>query len=80
MIRTTKVPFLESRASGPVLVMTAAVMAIGLALPFTSVGTYLGLQALPGAFLAWLAAVLVGYAVLTQLIKAYYIKRFSTWL
>ena len=80
MIRTTKVPFLESRASGPVLVMTAAVMAIGLALPFTSVGTYLGLQALPGVFLAWLAAVLVGYAVLTQLVKAYYIKRFSTWL
>ena len=80
MIRTTKLPFIESRAAGPVLAMTGLVMAVGLALPFTPVGAYLGMQALPGAFMGWLAAVLVGYAVLTQLIKRVYIRRFSTWL
>ncbi len=80
MIRTTKVPFLESRAAWPVLAMTGLVMAVGLALPFTPAGAYLGMQPLPGAFMGWLAAVLLGYAVLTQLIKRVYINRFASWL
>ncbi len=80
MIRTTKVPFIESRAAWPVLAMTGVVMAVGLVLPFTPAGAYLGMQPLPGVFMGWLVALLLGYAVLTQLIKRVYIHRLATWL
>ena len=80
MIRTTRVPFIESRAAWPVLAMTGLVMAVGLVLPFTPAGAYLGMQALPGAFMGWLVALLLGYAVLTQVIKRVYIHRFASWL
>ncbi|MBI3791736.1 MAG: magnesium-translocating P-type ATPase [Gemmatimonadetes bacterium] len=80
MIRTTRVPFLQSRATWPVLGMTGLVIVIGLAVPFTPVGTYLGLVPLPGAYVGWLGVVLLGYALLTQLVKRIYIARFATWL
>lgn len=47
MIRTEKVPFIQSRASKPVIIMTIIIMIVGIAIPFTSLGTYLGFVPLP---------------------------------
>ncbi|MFB7570744.1 magnesium-translocating P-type ATPase [Streptomyces sp. NPDC056165] len=80
MIRTRKIPFIQSRASVPVMVMTAAVMAFGIALPFTPLGASIGLQPLPAVYFPWLIGTLLAYCVLTQLVKTWFIRRFNSWL
>lgn len=80
MIRTRKVPFFQSRATWPVMGLTFLVMAIGIAIPFTSFGASTGLEPLPLAYFPWLAVILVSYCVLTQFVKNWYIRRFSKWL
>nr|WP_218653011.1 magnesium-translocating P-type ATPase [Paenibacillus sp. 79R4] len=80
MIRTHKIPFIQSRASRPVLLLTGAVMLAGIYLPFSPFGNSLGLQALPLVYFGWLAAILLGYCLLTQIIKGWYIRRFGEWL
>ncbi|HEY7233061.1 MAG TPA: magnesium-translocating P-type ATPase [Gemmatimonadaceae bacterium] len=80
MIRTAKIPFLQSRAAWPVLLLTAAIMACGLLLPFIPLGAKLKLQPLPGSYFAWLAVILFSYSILTQLVKVWYLRRFGSWL
>jgi Mg2+-importing ATPase len=69
IIRTNKVPFLQSRASWPVIVTTAVVMMAGAYLPMSPIGGYLGFAPLPGLYWPLLMATLMAYMVLTQLIK-----------
>ena len=80
MIRTRKIPFIQSRATWPVIGMTTLVMVIGIVIPFTSFGASIGLQALPLSYFPWLVGILLSYCVLTQLIKNWYIRKFSGWL
>ena len=80
MIRTRKIPFIQSRATWPVIGMTTLVMVIGIVIPFTSFGVSISLQALPLSYFPWLMGILLSYCVLTQLIKNWYIRKFSGWL
>lgn len=80
MIRTRKIPFLQSNASLPVLLLTFTVCAIGIIIPFTSFGASIGLVPLPWNYFPWLIVTLLGYCVVTQLVKQWYIKRFTRWL
>lgn len=80
MIRTRKIPFIQSRATWPVIGMTTLVMVIGIVIPFTSFGASIGLQALPLSYFPWLVGILLSYCVLTQLVKNWYVRRFSSWL
>lgn len=80
MIRTRKIPFIQSRATWPVIGMTTLVMVIGIVIPFTSFGASIGLQALPLSYFPWLVGILLSYCVLTQLVKNWYIRKFSGWL
>jgi Mg2+-importing ATPase len=80
MIRTQKIPFIQSLAAWPVLFVTAAIMAIGLITPFTPFGTSIGLRSLPTSYFPWLGATLVAYCFLTQIMKTWYIRRFRVWL
>jgi Mg2+-importing ATPase len=80
MIRTQHVPFIQSRASAPVILLTATIMAIGVFLPFSSLGAHLGLVPLPSAYVPWLIGILLCYCVLTQIVKRVYIRRFGQWL
>ena len=77
MIRTPKLPFIESRAAAPLLATSLLIMALGIYLPMGSMAAYFKLQALPLAYFAWLAALLGGYLGLTTLMKRYYIRRFG---
>ena len=77
MIRTPKIPFLESRSSWALMVMTIIIMAIGVWLPMGPLAGYFGLVPLPGAYWPLLVAILVGYAALTTFVKRYYIRRFG---
>jgi Mg2+-importing ATPase len=51
-----------------------------VAIPFTPLGTVVGLVPLPGSYFPWLAATLLGYCALTQGVKVWYIRRFGMWL
>jgi Mg2+-importing ATPase len=80
MIRTAKVPFIQSRAAWPVLAVTALTMVCGMILPYLPLGKNLGLQPLPASYFLWLVAILLSYSALTQVMKGWYIRRFGTWL
>ncbi|MCC3372275.1 magnesium-translocating P-type ATPase [Cohnella sp. REN36] len=80
MIRTQKIPFIQSTASLPVMLLTGAIMAFGITFPFTSFGESVGLQPLPLSYFPWLIATLLSYCVLTQTIKTWYIRKFKEWL
>jgi len=80
MIRTQKIPFVQSVAATPVLLLIGLVMALGIWLPFSPVAAASGLVRLPPIYFVWLAAILLGYCVLTQLVKTWYIRRFQSWL
>jgi Mg2+-importing ATPase len=80
LIRTARVPFLQSVAALPLVLLTVAIMAVGVAIPFTPLGATVGLAPLPGSYFPWLAATLLGYCVLTYGVKVWYIRRFGTWL
>ena len=80
MIRTRKIPFIQSCASWQVTGLTFLIMAIGIVIPFTPFGTSIGLSPLPMSYFPWLVGILLSYCVLTQVIKNWYIKRFVKWL
>lgn len=80
MIRTPKIPFIQSRASAPVLLLTGAIMTIGIIVPFTGFGASIGLQPLPMNYFPWLGATLLSYCLLTQIIKVAYIKKYNDFL
>lgn len=80
MIRTRKIPFIQSRASLLVMVTTFTIMIIGIIIPFTSLGASVGLMPLPWSYFPWLIGILLGYCFLTQFIKGLYVKRYHRWL
>jgi len=75
IIRTNRIPFLQSWASWPLLVMSAVIMIVGIALPSTPIGTYLGFTALPALYWPLLGLSVVGYVLLTQGVKMWLLKR-----
>lgn len=80
MIRTRKIPFIQSTASWPVITMTLVIICIGIVIPFSSLGESIGMTTMPFAYFPWLIGILLGYCTLTQLIKNWYVKRYNRWL
>lgn len=80
MIRTRKIPFIQSRATWPVMGLTCFIMAVGIVIPFTRFGASIGLMPLPLSYFPWLIGILLSYCALTQVVKVWYIKRFVRWL
>jgi len=78
MIRTEKIPFIQSRAAFALIIMTVFIIILGVIIPFTSIGHSLGMVDLPYAYFAWWAVILAAYALLTQLLKTVYIRIFKT--
>lgn len=77
MIRTRKIPFIQSFPGWPLLIMTALVMVLGVLLPMSSLAHYVKLQALPLNYFPWLLAILLGYAILTQSMKGIFARRYG---
>jgi Mg2+-importing ATPase len=80
MIRTRKVPFFQSWPCTPLLFSTALIMTIGVILPFTAIGSAIGLVRLPLAYFFWLAAILFSYCLAIQAVKIWYLKQFKAWI
>jgi Mg2+-importing ATPase len=80
MIRTSGIPFLQSRPSAPLLISTLVVAAAAIAVGFSSLAVGIDMSALPVSFAPWLAVILALYCVSAQLIKKIYIRRYGEWL
>jgi Mg2+-importing ATPase len=78
IIRTNRIPFLQSHASWPLLLTTVLVMLVGIWLPFSPLGPALGFTQLPPLYWPLLLATLLGYVLLTQMVKAWLLRR--DWL
>jgi len=77
LIRTPRLPFIESRAAWPLLGMALLVMCAGAFFPMGPLADYFKFQALPAGYFLWLFAILIGYAVLVTAMKRIYIQRFG---
>ncbi len=75
IIRTKRIPFLQSRASWPMIATTTAVIMLGMWLPFSPLGPSLGFTQLPALYWPLLAVTLFCYVLLTQGVKAWLIRR-----
>jgi len=80
MIRTRKIPFIQSWAAAPVVALTSIIMMIGIAIPFSPLAHILNMQALPLSYFPWLFGILISYCLLTQFIKNWFINKFHQWL
>lgn len=80
MIRTPKVPFIQSHASAPVTILTLGGILLATAIPFTGLGSVLGLAALPAVYFVILVAIIVCYMALATFMKKMYIRRYGELL
>ncbi|MBS1796479.1 MAG: magnesium-translocating P-type ATPase [Acidobacteria bacterium] len=80
MIRTEKIPFVQSTASLPLMLLTISIMLVGMYVPFSPFAQDLGMERLPPIYFAYLLATLFAYCCLTQLVKVFYIRKFGKWL
>jgi Mg2+-importing ATPase len=77
IIRTQRIPFIQSRASKSMLFTTLTIMAIGVWLPFSPLARFLGFIPLPPVFFLWLVGFLLAYSALTHTVKTWFYRRFG---
>ncbi|KAK9459897.1 uncharacterized protein V1516DRAFT_678319 [Lipomyces oligophaga] len=81
MIRTEKIPFIQRSPSWQLLAATLIVIAVGIIIPYTPLGTKVLLMLpVPGMFYPFLIVAIVGYFIATQVVKKLYIMRYKEWL
>lgn len=79
-IRTSKVPFVNSCASLPLMISTGLVTIATLLIGFTDIAVGFDMLKLPLQFIPWLILLLAGYFVCVQLIKRTYIGKYKKWM
>ncbi len=77
IIRTARIPFVQSRASTPLIVTTIVVCLFGAMIPGSFVGDTLGFRALPALYWPWVGAMLLCYVVLTHVVKTWFVRRWG---
>jgi Mg2+-importing ATPase len=75
VIRTNRIPFIQSRASLPLTITTLSIMALGVWLPYSPLASSLGLAHLPGLYWPILMVTLLCYVGLTQLTKVWLLRK-----
>ena len=77
VIRTKKIPFIQSRASWPLIITSVIIVTVGAWLTISPLAGTLGFVTLPPSFWLYLAGLMVGYVVLTQLVKTWFYHRYG---
>ncbi len=77
IIRTNKIPFIESKPSLPLLITTTAICVLGAVLPYTFIGKSMQMVPLPGVYWVGLTIILILYFMLTQAVKSFLFKKFN---
>jgi Mg2+-importing ATPase len=77
VIRTNKIPFIQSRASWQLLLSSVIIVAAGAFLTVSPLANTLGFVPLPSLYWLYLAIMMLGYALLTQMVKMWFVRRFG---
>jgi P-type Mg2+ transporter len=77
VIRTKKIPFIQSRASWPLILTSLGIVVFGAWLPFSPFAATLGFVPLPALYWGLLAIMLVCYVLLTQVVKVWFYKKYA---
>ncbi|MDR0320674.1 MAG: magnesium-translocating P-type ATPase [Treponema sp.] len=80
MIRTPKIPFIQSHAAWPLTTLTLAGIALLTYIPFTPFGRRIDLVPLPAEYFIWLVATILLYMMLAQCLKRAYVKHYGDLL
>jgi Mg2+-importing ATPase len=80
LIRTEKLPFIQSRPSMPLFLSTFLIAVLALIIGFTSLSVGFDMSPLPMRFIPWLALILTGYLAAVQMMKKVYIHRYKEWM
>jgi Mg2+-importing ATPase len=80
MIRTPKIPFIQSRASGQVALLTTLGIATGTIVPYTWLGKQLDMMRLPPVYFAWLVATIFAYMILATIMKKIFVWKYGELL
>ncbi len=80
MIRTGKMPFIESKSSKELLISTILITILTLIISFTNIAEFFDLRRLPYNYLIWILILLIVYSLIIQVYKRMYIKRNKDWL
>src|SRR5450830_155801 len=77
VIRTNKIPFIQSRASWPLILTSVIIVVAGAWLTVSPLANTLGFVPFPPRYWLFLGVMLLGYAILTQIVKTWFIRRFG---
>jgi Mg2+-importing ATPase len=77
IIRTNRIPFLQSIASPLLLLTTIIVMIAGAVLPYLPIGSYFGFVPLPASFWIWIVGFLLCYSMLTHSVKVWFHRKYG---
>lgn len=80
LIRTRKIPFIESNANIKVILLTSAIMIFALFVPYSKINGTLGFIPVPISYFIWVILILTGYFFTIIFAKKYFIKKFNSWL
>lgn len=80
IIRTAKTPFIESNSSKAVYATSIGLSIIAILIPFTFIGSYIGLVPIPFKYFTIILLVPVLYCLLATIVKKQYIKKYKEWL
>jgi Mg2+-importing ATPase len=75
VIRTNRIPFIQSRASWPLSITSILVMIIGIYLPFSPIAKFLDFEPLPALYFVLITLTMICYMVLTQLVKMWLLRK-----
>ena len=80
MIRTHKIPFIQSKSSKELLISTFVITIVTLVIAFTSIAGIFDLSKLPYLYMIWIAGLVLVYIMLIQIFKKVYVKVHGEWL
>ena len=80
MIRTEKIPFIQSKSSKQLLISTFTIVLITLLISFTNIATIFDLSRLPLSYIFWIMLLMILYVLFIQIYKRIYKKRSREWL
>lgn len=80
LIRTPKIPFVQSSASWQLILLSVLGIAVGTIIPFTAIGTASDMWALPAMFFPYLAGILICYIIFVSIMKKLFIKKYGELL
>ena len=80
MIRTPKLPFIQSRASWQVILLTTIGICVGTVIPYTPLGDLIGMLKMPLYYFPCLIAIILCYMVLATVVKKLFIRRYGELL